>query len=701
MIKVLLVEDNPNDVVLLRRLFRAMPPGQHDLTHHCCMRDATRHLATEAVDIVLLDLGLPDANGLDAVRQMLAAAPHIPVVVMTGQNNPKLATQALRAGAEDFLVKGEFEPVVVLRALRYAIERKALKEQLSMEKEGAQITLNAIGDAVICIDHLGAIQFLNRAAEIMTAGALAPGDQLIGDVMRLTASNSEEARLALPAVSTSPDEDRRLIGSAFLTRPDGSTTVVEYSFSSVPDQTGALTKGVYVLRDVSEQRALTDKLAHMSQHDALTGLPNRLLLADRIKSAIAIAPRRLKNPAVLVLDLDGFKHVNDSLGHAIGDKLLQSVATRLSACARSSDTVSRLGGDEFVVLLTEVAQPQDAAIAATRVLEAVSAPHLIDAHELHVSTSIGVSLYPTDGIDADTLLKNADTAMYQAKQNGRKSFRFFEPAMNQQAFDRQRIEDGLRRALTRNEFALHYQPKMDIASGEILSAEALMRWTHPLLGVIPPNVFIPVAETSGLILPIGEWVLREACCQTKALASTGLPLRSIAVNVSALEFQNDRFLSNVMTILEETGISPEMLELELTESVLVKRSSNTAATLKALRAKGIRLAIDDFGTGYSSLSYLTRFPVDTLKIDQSFIRQINETPSETAIVKAVLSMARSLHLRVVAEGVETRPELEFLREYQCDEAQGYYLSRPLPFSQFEEYLREQKAVFDGAECSGF
>jgi len=692
MVKVLLVEDNPDDVLVLQRLFRNMAPGQYDVTHHSCMKDALQHLAAETMDVVMLDLSLPDSKGLSAVHQMFAAAPYTPVVVITSGSDDDLAAQALRAGAQDFLVKGAFEPAVVLRALRYAIERKGLEERLFQEQERAHITLHSIAEAVICIDQSGAINFLNRAAQVMTGLALVPGERLMSDALRLKGPTGARVLLEQQVDPTALDQDSKIIGDVFLARPDGADLAVEYTVSKVLGRSGAVAGFVYVVRDMSETRALANELAHLAHHDTLTGLPNRMLITDRIKSAIAIAPRHRSKPGVLFLDLDGFKHINDTFGHAIGDKLLKSVSARLSACVRSSDTVGRLGGDEFVVLLAEIAQPEDAAIAAARMVEAVSEPHRIDQHELHVSTSIGISLYPTDGSDAATLIKHADVAMYQAKKSGRKSYKFFEPAMNLRAAERRSTEEGLRRALKCDEFVLHYQPKLDIATGKIHSAEALVRWTDPVRGSISPAEFISVAEDSGLIVHLGKWVLREACRQAKAWSDAGSPLRSIAVNVSAVEFQNDQFLSGVFSILEETGMAPEMLELELTESVLMKRSDTAAATLKALREGGVRLAIDDFGTGYSSLSYLTRFPVDTLKIDQSFIRQITATPSETTIVKAVLSMARSLNLRVVAEGVETRHELEFLQEYKCDEAQGYYLSRPLPVGLFQDFLHDHAIV---------
>jgi diguanylate cyclase (GGDEF)-like protein len=386
------------------------------------------------------------------------------------------------------------------------------------------------------------------------------------------------------------------------------------------------------------------------------------------------------------LDLDGFKHINDSLGHPIGDKLLQSIGKRLVDCVRGSDTVSRQGGDEFVVLLSEVEQWEDAAIMARRILQAVVEAHFIDQHDLHVTASIGVSVYPDDGMDAETLIKNADTAMYQAKENGRQSYQFFKPAMNARAVERQSIEESLRRALERHEFTLHYQPKINLRTGEITGAEALIRWTHPIRGPVSPAQFIPVAEECGLILPIGNWVLREACKQARAWLEAGLPLATMAVNISAMEFRDANFLEGIFTICKDTGLDPRSLELELTESVLMKRAEAAASVLQTLRTSGVRVAVDDFGTGYSSLSYLRKFPIDALKIDQSFVRQITTTPDETTIVAAIISMARSLGLRVVAEGVETQEELAFLRANQCDEAQGYYFSRPVVAQEFARLL---------------
>jgi diguanylate cyclase (GGDEF)-like protein len=385
--------------------------------------------------------------------------------------------------------------------------------------------------------------------------------------------------------------------------------------------------------------------------------------------------------------LDGFKHINDSLGHPTGDKLLQSIAKRLVGCVRASDTVSRQGGDEFVVLLSEVQLSEDAAVTAKRILQAVAAPHSIGQHDLHVTASIGVSVYPDDGLDTDTLIKNADTAMYQAKENGRHGFQFFKPAMNARAVERQSIEEGLRRALERQEFELHYQPKVNLTTGAITGAEALIRWLHPTRGLVSPMDFIPVAEDCGLILPIGAWVLREACKQAQAWKDVGLPAMTMAVNVSAIEFRDKNFLAGLVATLAETGFDPRFLELELTESVLMKHAAATAIILRTLRESGIRVAVDDFGTGYSSLSYLQKFPIDAVKIDQSFVRQISTAGDDTTIVKAVIGMARGLKLRVIAEGVETAEEAAFLRAYRCEEAQGYFFSRPVPPQQFAILLK--------------
>lgn len=683
--RLLLVEDNPGDARLLREMLRGLE--NIVVINVGRMSEAEEHIAEHSVDIILLDLGLPDAQGLEAVRRARAAAPHAPLVVLTGFDDESLATQALQEGAQDYLLKGQIEQRGLMRALRYAIERNIMEEELFDEKELAQVTLDSIGDAVISTNVAGCITFLNRVAETMTGW---PAKEATGrpmaEVIRLLSGST---RMPIPnpmEMAVSQDRTMHLPPNCLLVRRDGSELPIEDSIAPIHDRDGQAAGAVITFRDVSAVQSMALEMAHSAQHDFLTGLPNRMLLNDRIRQAMALAPRHQKQVAVLFLDLDGFKHINDSLGHPIGDELLQSVAGRLVDCVRASDTVSRLGGDEFVVLLSEAEKWADAAIVSRRMLESVAKPHSIGEGEIHVTTSIGVSVFPDDGGDAETLIKNADTAMYQAKENGRHSFQFFKPAMNVRAVERQSLEESMRGALKRQEFVLYYQPKIDIRTNSITGTEALIRWMHPTRGIIPPDQFIPIAEDCGLILPIDKWVLREACEQARKWVEAGLPPLTMAVNVSGMELRDENFLEGVISILQDTVLDPGSLELELTESVLMKHADEAATILHSLCDRGVHIALDDFGTGYSGLSYLRRFPIDTLKIDRSFISEIGASKGDTSIVKAVINMARSLDLRVSAEGVETQEQLAFLRGNECDEAQGYYFSRPVPAQQLAGLL---------------
>ena len=432
------------------------------------------------------------------------------------------------------------------------------------------------------------------------------------------------------------------------------------------------------------------QLDHLAHHDILTDLPNRILMHDRIGQAIELARRQDRQLAVMFLDVDRFKNINDSLGHTVGDQLLMSIAQRLVECVRHSDTVSRQGGDEFIILLADVEHAEDAALSARKMLSALARPHHIDRHDIHVDASIGISIYPDDGQDADSLIKSADTAMYHAKENGGNNYKFFEQDMNARAVQRLTIETDLRLALGRQEFLLHYQPIIDLQSGAIVGVEALARWRHPHRGLILPEHFIWIAEDSGLIEPIGAWILREACKQARAWQDAGLPPIPVAVNISAVQFRHKDFLENLTGILKDAGLAPRYLELELTESVLMHDADAAVSVLKDLKAIGVRLAIDDFGTGYSGLSYLKRFPVDTLKIDKSFmhgITQVTDDSDDAAIVAAVIGLGKSLNQRVIAEGVETREQLAFLQARGCSEGQGLYFSRPVTAQEVAELLR--------------
>jgi len=689
---MLLIEDNPGDARLIREMLKEQGSLSVKLKHVESMKDAEKYLAALPVDIILLDLGLPDVQGLDAVRRARKAAPGAPLVVLSGLDDESMAIQSMQEGAQDYLIKGQIEPRELVRALRYAVERQIFEETLFEEKERAQVTLDCIGDAVISTDINGNIIFLNPVGEKMTGWSLNEvAGRPMAEALRIVNANTREV-IADPMMKAA-DQDRNgsLPFDSVLIQRDGAEIYIQDSVAPIHDHDGKVIGSVLVFRDVSAARAMAAQIAHLAEHDFLTGLPNRLLLNDRVGQAIALAQRNQDKVAVIFMDIDGFKHINDSLGHPTGDKLLQCVANRLQDCVRAPDTVSRQGGDEFIVLLQGVKKPEDAAIAAERLLKSLAKGFSIGQQNLHITSSIGVSLYPDDGPDAETLIKNADTAMYQAKANGRQGVQFFKPEMNVRAVERQSIEEDLRRALERQEFTLHYQPKINLATGTITGAEGLLRWSHPTRGSISPSQFIPIAEDSGLILPIGAWVLREACAQSQAWVAEGLPIVSMAVNVSAVEFRNQNFLDNLSATLSETGMDPRSLELEITEGVLMKNAELGASILQSLREKGVRVAIDDFGTGYSSLSYLRKFPLDALKIDQSFVRQIADSPDEATIVTAIISMGRSLHLRVIAEGVETAEDLAFLQDRECDEAQGYYFSRPIPADQFAALLRTDRS----------
>ena len=443
------------------------------------------------------------------------------------------------------------------------------------------------------------------------------------------------------------------------------------------DSKGQYRGRIWYHRDITDSKAAEERIQFLAYHDALTELPNRALLQDRLDNALAVARRRNEKVALLFLDLDRFKIINDSLGHAFGDMVLKEIAKRLKNCTREYNTVARVGGDEFLIMLNSVKEVADVAIVAERIMEEMSARFIIQGHSLSVGCSIGVSMFPEHGADGETLIKNVDAAMYSAKQDGRRSIRFFTDEMNAQAVERLTIGKNLRLALEKEEFFLLYQPQMEIESGRITGFEALIRWQHPEMGLVPPDRFISIAENNGLILPIGEWVLRTACAQARKWQDEGLPAVPVAVNVSAIQFRQEGFCTLIRKVLEDTGLSPQYLELELTVSLLLSNADVTLPVLHELREMGLKLAIDDFGTGYSSLSYLRQFPVDKLKIDRSFVRDIAVSCDDAAIATAIVSMAGSLRLKVIAEGVENEAQMAFLKEHRCDEIQGYYFSMPL------------------------
>lgn len=458
------------------------------------------------------------------------------------------------------------------------------------------------------------------------------------------------------------------------------------SISTMKNEFGEVSYYIGVFSDISERKAAEERVAYVVLHDFLTNLPNGLLLQDRLAQAISHAGREKHKVAVMCLDLDHFKVINDMLGHLVGDKLLQEVARRISSVGRASDTVSRRGGDEFVIILPNLETVDDAAVIAVKLLEAISGLCIVDGNEIKITTSIGISIFPEDGYDGDYLIKYADAAMYHAKKNGRNNYQFFTNEMNQLALERMSIERKLRHAVERQEFCLHYQPQVDLRSGRIIGVEALLRWDNPETGIISPGYFIPIAEETGLIIPIGEWVLREACRQNSEWRLLGLPELTVAVNLSAVQFRQNNFGEMIKTILCENGLEPSGLELEITEGVVMQNAEASIELLLELKAMGLKLVVDDFGTGYSSLSYLKRFPIDKLKIDQSFVRDITVDSDNAVIVSTIINMARTLKLKVIAEGVETIEQLTFLKHQRCDEIQGYYFSQPVPPEKISSLL---------------
>jgi diguanylate cyclase (GGDEF)-like protein/PAS domain S-box-containing protein len=446
---------------------------------------------------------------------------------------------------------------------------------------------------------------------------------------------------------------------------------------------------VWSFRDVTKRKQAEERLNYLANFDPLTDLPNRTLLYDRLSQAMTRAFWHKRSVAVLFLDLDRFKNINDTLGHVFGDLLLKAVAERLAQCVREGDTVARLGGDEFVLILDDLAQPGDTLLVAQKILMAFSSPFNLEGRELYITTSIGITVYPDDGKDYETLLKNADIAMYRAKEQGRNNYQLYSPALNAKVSERLAMENGLRRALERGEFLLHYQPIVDLATRSVIAVEALIRWKRAEGEVISPAEFIPLAEETGLIIPIGEWVLRTACAQNKAWQSAGLPLIRVAVNLSARQFQRQDLAETIVHTLGQIGLDPKYLELELTESIIMKSAETTVAMLRRLNALGIGISVDDFGTGYSSLSYLKRFPVTTLKIDSTFVRDITTDPDDRAIVHAIITLAHSLKLKVVAEAVETEEQLQFLRSLRCDQMQGYLFCKPLAAEEMTQLLAQR------------
>ncbi|WP_420473306.1 putative bifunctional diguanylate cyclase/phosphodiesterase [Noviherbaspirillum sp. ST9] len=690
---VLVITGDPGDAAMIEETLSKARDGPFITEWVQELSAGLQRLRKGGIDIVLVDLYLQDSVGVNTFDALFQLVPPVPIMVLADDENEPAAIEAVQRGAQGYLSKGFFSNALTPQALRSIIERKKVEEALFVEKERARVTLESIGDGVLSTDVACNVTYLNAEAERLTGWTRQEAlGRPIAEVLHLIDSETRQpARNPVETVIANK-KNMAMYARSLLVRRDGYEAPIEDSIAPIFDRHGQVTGAVVTFRDVSEAHAMARKMAHLAEHDYLTGLPNRLLLYDRLTQAIAYAERHHTAIAVLFLDLDNFKHINDSLGHSIGDALLESVSKRLVAQVRHSDTVSRLGGDEFVVLVLEDTNAEHSTITAEKIIGALSEPHHLSGNELHITTSIGISLFPADGADAETLIKNADTAMYYAKKKGKNNFQFFNGDMNARAVERQLTEVELRRAIDGNEFVLHYQPKVDLASGKVTGAEALIRWQHAQRGMVLPDSFIAVAEDSGLIVPIGGVVLRKACEQLKEWLAAGFEEFAVSVNVSALEFRDRRFVSKVRQTLAETGVPPNLLQLELTESVLMRNIDTSISVLHELKEMGVQLAIDDFGTGYSSLSYLSQFPIDVLKIDQSFVQTITGNKGNGIIVSAVIGMGTSLNQRVIAEGVETQEQLDFLNEHHCDEGQGYLFGAAIPAEEFRHFLGTDNAT---------
>jgi diguanylate cyclase (GGDEF)-like protein len=602
LIRILLIEDNPGDAHLIEQMLEQAQGLEFTLTWVDNLTDGLAHLRTTPTDLLLLDLGLPESTGLDTVHKVLALAPAVPtLVVLSGLSDEELAVQAVQSGAQDYLIKGRVDTSLLVRSIRYAMERSQARKALRQ------------------------------------------------------ANDELEQRVAA--------------------------------------RTSELAQTVHALQaEIAERKQAEERIRYMVHYDVLTGLPNRELLKDRITQAIAYAHRNRTRMAVIFIDLDYFKHINVSLGYQIGDHLLQIAATRLQDCLREGDSLGRAGGDEYVIFLPLLSGVGESMVVAQKALDAFSQPFVVDGNELHASASVGISLYPEDGEDFETLMHASYTAMNHAKESGRGNCQFFTPALNQAAQQRMVLENRLRRALAQDELVLHYQPQVNMANGSIISCEALLRWRQPGKEPISCGGFISIAEESSLILSIGEWVLREACHQLKQWHDAGHPELRIAVNLSPRQFYQPHFFETIVAILEETGLDAAGLDLEITEGLLLQHSDAVVDTLNRLSAIGVQLSLDDFGTGYSSLAYLQRFPVHALKIDQSFVREIGRDRNATALVDAIIAMANSLDMKVLAEGVETSQQIAFLTDHGCPFAQGFYYSAAVAGDAFIRLLDQGRSA---------
>ena len=696
--KILIVDDQAVNVQLLEYLLTTT--GYTRVSSTTDPRRVAALHAEHRYDLVILDLHMPGMSGFEVMEALkpFETESWLPVLVVTAEPDKKLA--ALDAGARDFVGK-PFDPVEVLTRIRNMLEVRllhrestnygALLEQTVRERTAElqrfRSAMDATADAIFLVDPR------SMAVVDVSEGACRMLGYRRNDLLRIDpamlglATRAQLERQADPARDPARDPD---VVETELARADLQTAVpVEISWQL--QEVGTARMLIAVARDISERRQAEQRLKHMASYDSLTGLPNRTLFYETLNEAIELAADKGWRIVVLFIALDRFRTVNDTLGTALGDELLRQFSNRLVQCVRIRDTVGRLGGDEFALILTMSGDQQDAVNVANEVRETLRAPFELDNQQAALTASIGIAMYPEDATDPETLVKYAVTAMGRAKAAGRDGYRFFTAGMNVQVLARLDLELALRRALENNEFVLHYQPKMDVHTGRISGAEALLRWNRPGYGMVMPAEFVPVMEETGLIVRVGAWVIDAACRQIADWSASGVREVRVAVNVSSRQFVEGDLEGDIRTALAAHGVAPQLLELELTESALMSNAEHTIEVLSSLKRLGTSVAIDDFGTGYSSLAYLKRFPIDKLKIDIAFVRDIITNPDDAAIAMAIISMAHSLHMKVIAEGVESGPQLAYLRRNRCDEIQGFYFSRPLPAPAFGEMVLANRA----------
>ncbi len=642
-------------------------------------------------DLILLDVMMPEMSGHEVLHELRGdpSTREIPVIFVTADASEGNEIECIEEGARDFLTKPINAPILRAR-VRNLLGQREMQRQIELQDVKLRAMLDSSMQFIGLLDPQGRVLHVNRQVHELLGLQL---DRLIG-VDFTGISLWQRVPGQLEAVRNAVAAGAQGLSSRFETRHvrhDGSELILDFSLRPVWDADGQVVFLLPEATDVTRQKQAEESIRRLANYDPLTGLPNRTLLTDRVSQAIRVAERNSEPLGLMFLDVDRFKHINDTLGHATGDRLLIEVAARLVASVRMQDTVARLGGDEFVLLLPNT-HAGGAMVVAEKLLERISERCLIDQHELAVTSSIGIATFPGDGRDFATLSKSADVAMYRAKREGRNTFRFYTQEMQERSSRALQMESLLRHAIERNELVLHYQPQVELDSGDCHTVEALLRWQSCELGLVSPADFIPLAEESGLILPIGEWVLRSATQQARRWLDAGSPIRQVAVNLSSVQLRQQDLPATVAQCLREAGLPPGHLELELTESTAFSNPENAFAMLAELHACGVRLSIDDFGTGYSSLSYLKRIHIDKLKIDQSFVRDLGRDREDEALVDAIINMARALGLKTVAEGVETTEQLECLRQRGCDVVQGFHFSRPLPTDELETWLRRREAA---------